>query len=108
MENELIFQTPQVGNQFLRDTSFSPLNLTYSYGLQPRIGKNFEFLDGGGVGALGVRENCPQKNNYSRIKLNSLRVIFFIEICLRFHIKIRQLFLKKMSKFKLIASYDFH
>ena len=54
MENELIFQTPQVGNQFLRDTSFSPLNLTYSYGLQPRIGKNFEFLDGGGVGALGV------------------------------------------------------
>ena len=53
MENELIFQTPQVGNQFLRDTSFSPLNLTYSYGLQPRIGKNFEFLDGGGVGALG-------------------------------------------------------
>ena len=54
MENELIFQTPQVGNQFLRDTSFSPLNLTYSYGLQPRIGKNFEFLDGGRVGALGV------------------------------------------------------
>ena len=54
MENELIFQTPQVGNQFLRDTSFSPLTLTYSYGLQPRIGKNFEFLDGGGVGALGV------------------------------------------------------
>ena len=68
MENELIFQTPQVGNQFLRDTSFSPLNLTYSYGLQPRIGKNFEFLDGGGVGALGVSNLFLRRAKFKTLK----------------------------------------